>query len=242
MHLSVIIPAYNEEKIIYNSIINFNNYLKNQKYSYEFIIINDGSSDKTGQKIIKLQKIIDNILFINNKINQGKGAAIREGLLSAQGKYRLFLDADNATSINNLDKVWSHFKIGADIVIASRNHYDAPGAKIAVPQPVWKTFLGKAGNLIFQFLAVRGIRDTQCGFKIFTDNFVKCIIPKTKIKRWAIDAEILALAKKHKHKLKTIPVEWKNSKQKSSVGVKGYFISFKEALQIRWNFIKGKYN
>lgn len=241
MHLSVIVPAYNEEKNLAATIGKFNGYLSGQDYDYEIIIVNDGSADGT-EKIAKaLVAENKNLKLINNKKNRGKGAAVRQGLLSAQGEYRLFIDADNATSIDHIDKIWAFFNDGYDIVIGSRNSRDAEGARQDLPQSAWKRFLGTCGNRIIQSLAVKGIYDTQCGFKAFTKKAVEKIIPKTTINRWVFDVEILAIAQSAGYKIAAIPVRWINSPN-SRVGVKGYFSSLLEVIKIKWNLITKKYN
>ena len=239
MHLSVIIPAYNEEKVLYKNIKIFNDYLSGQKYDYEIIIINDGSIDKTEEIACRLAAEIKNLSLINNKINKGKGAAVRQGLLKAKGEYRLFIDADNATTINHLEQAWLKFKQGHDIVIGSRNSKDAPGACQTVSQPFWKRLLGTCGNLIIRALTVKNIHDTQCGFKIFTQKSVEDILPKTTVNRWAIDAEILAIAQLLNYKIAIIPVYWTNSPN-SRVGIKGYFLTLKEIFKIKRDLNKNK--
>lgn len=242
MHLSVIIPAYNEQEIIAQSIIAYNEYLKKQNYSYEFVVVNDGSSDNTAQAVLALKKTIPNIILIDNPTNRGKGAAIQEGLLRANGAYRLFLDADNSAAISHLDSVWPYFSQGAEIVIGSRDARDAAGALVKTAQKYWKTLLGKSGNFIFRLLAVSDIWDTQCGFKVFSAKFTKHILPKTKVRRWAIDAEILMLARKNNYAIKIIPILWHNSARKSKVSAWGYITALAEVFKIKWNLISGKYD
>lgn len=240
MHLSIIVPAYNEEDNLQPNIKKFINYLEKQNYDYEIIIINDGSQDNTDAIAKKLAAENKKIKFINNPTNQGKGAVVRQGLIYGQGRYRMFIDADGATSIDHLDKVWPHFQVGCEVVIGSRNFRDAPTAHQNKKQAAWKRTLGSLGNLLIQFLTVPGIWDTQCGFKVLSQEAVENIIPRLKIRRWMFDVEILMLAKKKNYKIGIIPVVWNNS-ESSRVGVKGYFISLKEILVIRWNLFTGKY-
>ncbi len=240
MRLSIIVPAYNEEKNLFKNINGFNKYLSQQKYDYEIIIVNDGSTDNTWQIASELANKNNKIKLINIKKNKGKGAAVRQGLLSASGEYRLFLDADNATSIDHIEKVWPYFKEDYDIVIGSRSPKDAKNAKQVLPQPIWKKFLGICGNYIIRLLAIKGIYDTQCGFKAFTKRAVKKIIPKTTINRWGFDVEILALAQHMNYKIAIIPVSWINSEE-SRVGIKGYFSTLKEIIKIKLNLINKKY-
>ena len=187
-----------------------------------------------------LKKKINNLKIINQLSNQGKGSAVRAGLLAAKGEYRLFLDADNATPIEHLGLVWPLFDSGADIVIGSRHPRDAAGTKMIVPQVLWKRFLGKAGNLLFQSMAVRGIWDTQCGFKIMRARVAKKLLPLTRCRRWSLDAELLMLARRANYNIVVIPVKWSNS-EKSRVGFKGYFITLAELIGIKWRVFTKKY-
>lgn len=241
MHLSVIVPAFNEAQTLEKNICEFDKYLSRQNYDYEIIVINDGSSDNTAAIARELALELPKLRFIDNQVNQGKGAAVKQGFQEAEGNYQLFLDADNATSIDHLEKVWEQIENGFDVVIASRNSLDVADTWQEIKQPLWKRSLGKAGNLIIQTLTVPGIWDTQCGFKVFSKNSIQKIIPHQTINRWAFDVELLVLAKKNNFKIAKIPVVWKNSTQ-SRVGIKGYFISLKEILKIAWNKFRGRYD
>ena len=232
MHLSVIVPALNEEKILAGNIKKFYDYLIKQNYDFEIIIVNDGSTDGTKNIAQGLARKYDAISLINFEKNRGKGVAVCAGLLAGKGNYRLFLDADNATNINHLEKVWPQFNAGADIVIGSRNPRDAKGAELEKPQIFWKRFLGRLGNRLIRLARVKGIWDTQCGFKIFTKKTVETIIPKIKTARWAFDVEILARAQRQGKKIAIIPVTWICG-PKSQVGLRGYFIALWELVKIK---------
>lgn len=240
MHLSIIIPAFNEEKNLAINIKKFNEYLSRQPYEYEIIVVNDGSTDKTAAIAQELALSIKNLHLINNQINRGKGFTVRQGLLAAKGEYRLFIDADGATSIEHIDKIWPHFKKGCNVVIGSRHPKDAAEARIEIAQPFWKVFLGKFGNFLIRKTLISGIWDTQCGFKAFTAEAVKNILPKTKINRWAIDIEILAIAKKLNYKIGKIPVRWTDAGY-SRVKIQGYFSTLEETAKIKWNLMTNKY-
>jgi len=240
MHLSVVIPAYNEEKTLADTINKFNNYLKLQEFNYEMIIVNDGSKDKTCSISEELLLKYNKLRLINNQSNRGKGYVVRQGLLAAKGKFRLFIDADNATSIDHLEKAWPLFEKGYDVIFGSRNEKDAPDACQIVSQAWWKKMLGVLGNSIVRIFLVKNIYDTQCGFKVLTKNTVEKIIPKMKINRWAFDAELLALAQSLNLKIGAIPVKWVNNPV-SRVGIKGYFLTLLEVIKIKINFITGKY-
>ncbi len=240
MHLSVIIPAYNEEKRLPSTLKEIDSYLKNQDYDYEILVVNDGSTDGTAELVREMK--IKGLRLIDNKENKGKGGVVRQGMMEAEGNYRLFTDADNSTSIDHIEKMWPLFSQGKEIVIGSRDSKDAKGARQAEPQSFLRRLLGNLGNLLIQLVAVPGIWDTQCGFKAFTSGAVLNLFPKQKIDRWGFDIEILFLAriKGYKNKIGIIPVYWINDPD-SKVGLKGYLQVFKELFQIRIYHLKGEY-
>lgn len=239
-YLSVIIPAYNEEKRISKTLLAMDEYLQKQSFDYEILVVSDGSSDKTAEIVTDFQKSIKNLKLVDNRANHGKGWVTRQGMLTALGRVRLFMDADNATTLDHFDKMRPYFEQGANVVIGSRDPKDAKGAKQAVSQPGLKRLLGNAGNILIQIFAVWGVWDTQCGFKAFSAQAAKDIFSKSKIDRWGFDIEALALARKLKYKIDIIPVYWINDPN-SKVSMKGYFMTFKELFQVWWWLITDAY-
>jgi len=238
VHLSIVIPAYNEEKKLSNTLPKIYDYLKKQSYNWEILIVSDGSKDNTAQVVKDLSSQIENLRLIDNKENHGKGYVVKQGMLSAKGKYRLFTDADNSTSIEQIEKMWPEFEQGYEVIIGSR---DIEGAKLAVSQPWWRLMIGNAFNLLVQIMCgLWGIPDTQCGFKGFTREAAEDIFSRTRIARFAFDAEMLVIAKKMKYKIKEIPVFWVNDKR-SSVKFKSMVKMAIDLFQIRLNMIKGIY-
>ncbi|MCK4781965.1 glycosyltransferase family 2 protein [Candidatus Parcubacteria bacterium] len=239
MYLSIIVPAYNEEKRITKTLKEIDKYLSKQSYDYEILVVSDGSKDKTAEVVKGLEPEIKCLRLIDNKENHGKGYVVRQGMLEAKGDYRIFTDADNSTSIDQIEKIFSEFKKGQEVVIGSR---DIKGAVIAVPQTWWRIMLGNVFNLIVQVISgLFGIWDTQCGFKGFTAKAVKNIFSKAVINRFAFDVEILAIAKKMGYKIKEIPVTWINDTE-SKVGFKSMIKMLIEVFEIRWNLIKRVYD
>lgn len=236
--LSVVIPAYNEEKRITKTLQEIDKYLKNQPYSYEIIVVNDGSKDKTAEVVRGLALIIKNLKLIDNKENNGKGYVVRQGMLVAKGGVRLFTDADNSTSIDQVEKMWPELKAGFDIIIGSRK---IKGAVLDPPQPWFRRFVGE-GFKFFRKIIVGlwEIQDSQCGFKGFTKKAAEDIFPRCRINRFAFDPEILLLGKKLGYKIKEVPVLWKNDPE-SKVKFKSIFKMALDLIKIRWNFIIHKY-
>ncbi len=239
-YLSVIVPAYNEEERIAKTLNKISFFLKAQPYSYEILVVCDGSKDKTADVARDLKLSVPNLNIIDRKKNMGKGYTVKEGMLAAKGKVRLFTDADNSTDISYFEKMRPFFEKGHDIVISTRDPKDAKGAGQDVSQPWHKRLMGNMGNLYIQIMAVPGIWDTQNGFKAFRDYAAEKIFNLTKINRWAFDVEALALAKKFNYKIGIIPIHWIDD-PRSHVKLSAYFKVLLDVLKIRLNIMKGKY-
>ena len=238
MHLSVIIPAYNEEKRLPKTLRDIDKYLMTQNYESEIIVVSDGSTDRTVEIVKELMSEIKNLKILDFKENFGKGFGVKEGMLKAEGKYRLFTDADNSTSIDQIEKMWPFFEQGFDVVIGSR---DIKGAILDPPQPWQRRLTGEAFKIIRKIIVgLWEIEDTQCGFKAFTERAAKDIFTKVKILRFAFDPEILLIAKKLGYKIKEIPVYWRND-PKSKVKFKSMVKMGIDLLKIRWNMLTKKY-
>ncbi len=239
--LSIVIPAYKEEKRIGNTLLSLDKYLSSRQMPYEIIVVIDGSPDNTFQVVEKYQKMVKNLLVINNPENHGKGYVVRQGLLAAKGAFRLFMDADNSVTIDQMEAFSPLFeeneKVG--VVIGSR---DIKGSNIKKHQPFLKELAGDVGNKMIQAVGgLWGVKDTQCGFKILTAQAAEMICPLMKINRWGFDIEMLVLAKKLGFQIKESPVVWIND-EASTVTLGGYFNTLKELFQIRWNLMTGQYD
>jgi glycosyltransferase involved in cell wall biosynthesis len=238
MYLSVIIPAYNEEKRLPKTLLDIDKYLRKQDYEYEIIVVNDGSKDKTAEAVRELEPKIRNLKLIDNKKNHGKGFVVRQGLLEAEGEIRLFSDADNSTSIDQVEKMFPWIERGFDIVIGSR---DVKGAVLNPPQSWLRVLVGNIFNLMVQILTgLWGVWDTQCGFKALTAKAANDVLPRCRINRWAFDPEILVIGKELGYKIKEVPVVWKNDPD-SKVKFKGMVKMAFDLLKMRYNLIVGKY-
>jgi len=239
MKLSVIFPAYNEEKRIPKTLRLTYDYLKKQDYQSEILVVNDGSKDKTGEVINGLKREIPILRFIDNKENKGKGGVVKQGMLEAKGDYRLFSDSDNSTSIDQVENIWPWLEKGFDIVIGSR---DVKGAKLDPPQPfIRKVLFGDSFKLLRKIIiGLWTIQDTQCGFKCFSAKAAKDIFSEATEDGFIFDVEVLILAKKLKYHIKEIPVSWKNSAE-SKVKLKNVFKMLFDMLKLRKDLILGKY-
>jgi glycosyltransferase involved in cell wall biosynthesis len=235
--LSVVIPAYNEEKRLPHTLKAVADYLRRQSFTWEIAVINDGSSDRTAD-IVKAAGVSDpRIKLLQYGGNKGKGYAVRFGMTHVSGTYRVFMDADNSTTIDHIEQFMPFFKEGYDIVIGSR---DVPGAVIGIHQAYWKELLGDLGNLWIQFWAVPGIKDTQAGFKMMTAQAAQSIFPYLTIDRWGFDVELLAVARQRGLKVAERPIRWINDPN-SKVSPSAYLEVLKEVVQVRINIWKGVY-
>lgn len=238
---SVIIPTYNEAskpEEMREHLNSIDEYFKNLGQSREILIVLDGPTDGTGDLVREVTKNIERVRIINRKENMGKGYSLREGLLAAEGHIRLFTDMDGATPISMLDRFIPKFQEGADVVMGSR---DLQGAEVKVHQPKWKEMLGNLGNFLIQAgTGLWGVKDTQCGFKAFTEQVVKDVLPRTTVNRWGIDFEILMVSKKLGYKIEQVPVDWLD-KGESLVGFSGYFITLRDLLKVKLNILTGVY-
>lgn len=223
-NLSIVIPVYNEENRLrkaFKIIIQWHH----QQPNWEFILVNDGSSDDT-EEIIKKFSFVK---LVSYSKNQGKGYALKQGVAQATKPLVLLSDIDFSTPLTELPKLATAIK-EADLVIGSRK---ALGAKIIKHQPWWREWLGRQfTNLSKLWLGLR-VSDVTCGFKLIKTPAAKELFMKQKIKRWSYDAEILFLAKRMKLKVVEVPVLWKNDEQTKVSVLKDICQSIIDLIRIR---------
>jgi dolichyl-phosphate beta-glucosyltransferase len=229
-YLSIIIPAYNEAERIPATLVDMDKRLSGVDYSYEILVVNDGSKDNTASVVRNMAKMVKNLKLIDLKENGGKGGAVKQGMLLAAGRVRLFTDADNSTSIDQFEKMIPLFKGGYGVVIGSRS---VKGAQLDPPEPLYRQIIGKSLNFLVQLFLLPGIRDTQCGFKAYTDEAAEKIFMLSRTVGWGFDVESLALAKRLNFRIKEIPVHWVND-ARSHVKFSGGLQFLAETCTIRW--------
>jgi dolichyl-phosphate beta-glucosyltransferase len=236
--LSVIIPAHNEQDRIEKTLIDVDSYLERQQYDYEIIVVNNNSNDRTVEIVQKLQSTtVQNARMISETI-RGKGAAVKRGMMEAQGDYVVFMDADNATPISEIEKLWPFLQQGYEVVIGSR--YVDPKT-VKVKQPFYRVLLSRMSNFLIQFVLIPHIKDTQCGFKAFQGLASKEIFRNVSIYGWAFDMELLAIALKLSYRIKEVPVSWEEHGG-SHVPLGAYIQSLMDLFVIKWRAITGKYS
>lgn len=237
IYLSIIIPAYNEEKRIISTLSKVLDYLSTKNYDWEIILVDDGSTDRTtdaAREAVKDKRL----KVIKNPINKGKGYSVKRGILASKGEVVLFSDADLSTPIEELDKMLLWINKGYDIVIGSRGLADSI---IEAPQPWHRQTMGKLFNLLARLLVLDGFRDTQCGFKCFKRDAAVHIFSLQRLIGFTFDVEVLYIAKKIGLKIKDAPVRWINSPD-SRVGiVSGSLSMLIELFKIRFYDWQGCY-
>lgn len=241
-YVSVVIPTYNEEvrkEKMKEHLESIGNYFKNKSLTYEILIALDGPKDNTAQLVNEYASRLENIRVLDRKENMGKGFTLRESMVKADGEIVIFTDMDGATPIKMLDRMLPKFQDEKfDIVIGSR---DKDESQVKVHQPFWKEWLGNGGNLMIQMVGgLWGMKDTQCGFKAFTKEAIRDIVPRTTVNRWGLDFELLMIGKKLGYKIAEVPVEWIDSGD-SLVGISGYISTFRDLFSVKWNMIRGVY-
>ena len=203
MKVSIIIPAYNEEKRLPQTLKRIKEFLRGENWESEIIIVDDGSEDRTTQVAIK-----EGIKVIKNSSNQGKGYSVKRGVEAAEGEYIFFTDADLSTPIEEIDGFLAWLEKEYDIVIGSRTH---PEAKILRHQAKYRENMGKFFNLLVRMLFQIPFRDTQCGFKGFKKKVAKRLFRELSCRGFAFDVELIVKAWKAGYRIKEIGVTWINS-------------------------------
>ena len=202
-HLSLVIPAYNEERRIESTLEQVMSYLSAQPYSWEALVVNDGSTDDTASLATAWASEVEQVR-VETIPHAGKGWAVRHGMLKASGEYRLMCDADLAMPIERLDAFLEQMVNGYDIVIGSRQK---AGAR-RFDEPATRHAMGRVFNWSVRLLAVRGFEDTQCGFKCFRGDAAERLFQAQRTRGLAFDVEILYMAASAGMRVLEMPIEW----------------------------------
>jgi len=234
--VSVVIPAYNESANIERSLSAILYYLNHKNYDFEVIVVNDGSKDDT---LDLAKKFLPEIKIIENPGNKGKGYTVKNGMLNATKENVLFLDADLATPIEEIEKALKYID-DYPIVIGSRNLKDSV---ILTAQPFYRQLMGKTFALLARLIAGLKVKDSQCGFKMMKREAVQKIFPKMTINGWCFDVELLFIAQLKNYKIKEIPVRWIDNAATTKIKpFKSSLEMLRDLLKVRSNYKKGLYN
>ena len=235
LFLSIIIPAYNEVNRLPQTLEQVFNFLNTEEYTFEVLVIENGSTDNTYTLAQNLTKKYPNLrVFHNEKV--GKGRAVKRGMLEAQGEYRIFCDADFSMPVEEISRfIPPH--LDKDIVIASR---EVKGA-IRYDEPEYRHFTGRIFNLLIRILALPKLHDTQCGFKGFRAETAKDLFQHQSIMGWAFDVEILYIAKMRGYEIIELPIPWHYNEESKIRVLHDSLHMFFDLLKIRKNARRGLY-
>jgi len=234
MTRSIIIPCYNERNRLPSTLASVLSYINRQGVPTEVVIVDDGSSDGTAQWAWEQAQADERIRVQTYQPNRGKGHAVRLGLGVAKGQYRLFMDADGATSIEEADKFWPVLENGnADIVIGSRRQ---EGASVVAGQSALRRAASRIYAAMTALLVVRGVQDTQCGFKAFTEVAVEMLLPHLRVNSAIFDIEMLAVAAQLRQRVCEVPVAWQHDDDsRLTYDLRKSVWIWMELLRLKWS-------
>ena len=236
---SIVIPAYNEGARLGATLEKVLAYVRAQGWDAEVVVVNDGSRDNTAEIVKTFAARGAALRLVENPGNRGKGYSVRNGMLNARGQILLFSDADLSSPIEEAPKLLSALEQGADIAIGSRWLRAETQTQ---RQPLHRQVFGRIFNILLRLTLGLPFKDTQCGFKAFTQKAAQTVFPLQKIERWGFDPEILFLARKFGLKVKEVPVAWGHSGGARINPLIDGARMFQEMLRIRWYDLTGKYN
>lgn len=235
--VSIVIPAYNEENRISNTVFLIDSYRRRKKIKGEIIVVSDGSTDETEKILRKLKKEIQNFTPVVYRKNHGKGFAVKKGIDVSQGKYILLTDADGSTPIEEYEKLIKKIQ-GKQIAIGSRYMRNS---KVKRKQPSLRIFIGRFGNALIRLFLIDDIVDTQCGFKLFEHRAAKEIFCRQKVKRFGFDVEALVIAESLKYKIIEVPVSWFHSSESRFRPIRDAIRTAFDLAYIKLNLWSGRY-
>ena len=245
--LSVVVPAYNEERRLARTLLDITSYVDSKGYSAEIVVVDDGSEDGTAKLAEEISAANPIVRLVRNE-HRGKAFTVRTGMLSATGQYVLFTDADGATPITELDKFLPYLQGEFDLAVGSREGLGA--ARHA--EPPHRHLMGRVFNLIVRIVALPGINDTQCGFKAFKHHAAQDLFGHMQLYdshsvtiRGAMltgfDVEILFLARKWGYRIIEVPVNWYYGTHSKVNPLRDSWRNLRDVLRVRWNDLRGRY-
>ncbi len=235
--LSLVVPAYNEAERLPKTLPNVIAFLDAQPYASELILVNNNSRDDTRRVALEFAATRPYIRVLD-EMTQGKGAAVRTGMLAAEGEYLFMADADFSMPVEEIAKFLPPRLGRYDVAIGSR---EAPGA-VRYNEPAYRHFMGRVFNFYVKVLAIPGFEDTQCGFKCFRREVAHDILPRQTIEGWAFDVELLFIALRQGYHVVEVPVDWYYGENSRVSPVRDTVNMIREVLRIRYNGWTGRYD
>ena len=235
-YLSIIIPAYNEEPRIEDTLRKVLDYLSSQAYTWEVVVVDDGSTDETASLVRSFAEAYPGVHLISVS-HGGKGWAVNRGMVSTTGEYRFLCDADLSMPIEQVSRFLPPEMSQFDVAIGSREMLTAR----RIGEPHRRHIMGRIYNLMVKLLAVPGLSDTQCGFKCFRGDVVDQLFPLQRLYGFAFDVEILFLARRGKLRIREVPIDWYYRGQSKVSPLKDSFLMSRDILKIRWHNLRRRY-
>jgi dolichyl-phosphate beta-glucosyltransferase len=229
IELSVVIPSYNEEKRLEAGLRQALEYLGRRGIPYELLVVDDGSRDRTAELAAAFAD--KGVRVLRHERNRGKGAAVRTGVLASCGRKVLLSDADFSTPIEELEKLERHLQDGTPLVIGSRGLADS---QIRQRQPFYREMMGKTFNRLIRIFGVRGIRDTQCGFKLVRGDVGRSLCAELKIDGFAWDVELIWLTRRRGYRVAEVGVLWINSPDSRVDPIRSSISMLRDVLLMRF--------
>jgi len=237
-YLSLVIPAFNEDRRIGESLDRILSFFRGQSYTFEIIVVDDGSTDRTVEVVRGFAASEPRLRVEAQPRNFGKGEAIRKGMLLAGGKHLFFSDADLSVPIEAVPDFLSRLEAGYDVAVGSRR---AAGAVIEVHQPIHRELMGKVFTRLSNLILGLRLKDFTCGFKAFRRDAARELFSRQRLGGWSFDSEILYLAKAKGYRIAEVPVVWRNDEATKVRLGRDVVRSFVDLWNIRLNHALGKY-
>ncbi len=237
--ISIIIPAYNEEKRLGRTLEQVLSCVRERGWDAEVLVVDDGSTDETVGVVQRLQNEHPQLFLIENQGNRGKGYSVRNGLLQASGEIVMFTDADLSSPIEEAERLFEAIDAGADVAIGSRW---LDRQKQTRHQPLYRRFFGRCYNWLTRRVMGLPYKDTQCGFKAFRREAAQPIFRLQTIERWGFDPEVLFIAQKLGLRIIEVPVTWGHDERSRISYLRDGTQMLREMMEIRSNSIRGRYD
>jgi dolichyl-phosphate beta-glucosyltransferase len=234
--LSVIVPAYNEARRLTGTLAAICDHLDRQPWDWEVRVVDDGSTDDTAAIASSFSESHSRVV-VQREPHRGKGGAVKAGLLASTSAYRFICDADLSMPIGEIARFLPPTATGFDVAIGSRE------GRLArrIGEPAYRHLAGRLFNFMVQRLALPGIEDSQCGFKMFTAEAVAAIFPRTTVDGWAFDVEVLTIAREQRLRIIEVPIEWHYRQESQLSMLRDGAGMLRELLGIKWRALQGLY-
>lgn len=232
-------PAFNEEARLGPTLRDYVSYCRGTERRAEVIVVDDGSRDRTSAVVGSLEAEYPEVRLIRLAENHGKGHAVRSGVVNAQGRLVLFADADGATPLSEVERLEAAIAAGADVAIGSRALHDT---QVTVKARLYRRVIGRVFHRMVELLTVSGVKDTQCGFKLFRGPVAHDLFSRMRIRGFSFDVEVLMMAQRRGYRIAEVPVNWTHQPGSKVNLVTDSALMLRDLFVIRGRYMSGQYN